>query len=183
MKKFLSLIFSVLIFSAVPVFADGDIWDNFGDQNFYGSKEAVSDKDFDKALESKKKTKKPKKMKGDSYQESNETEVINQIPKELPIVCISVPIQVNEDSILPVGHYQAVGEQRNGKIFIKLYQAHYLMAEFEAQETLEDYGEPEVHFVKFITDKDNQLKIIYGSIDFNAYAVVEPAEDRASSAR
>jgi len=159
-------------------FADGDIWDNFGDQNFYGSKEAVSDKDFDKALESKKKQKKPKKMKGESYQESNETEVINQIPKELPIVSISVPIQINEDAILPPGHYQVVGEQRQGKIFLKLYQAHYLMAEIEAVETLEDYNEPEVHFVKFITDeKDNQLKIIYGSIDFNAYANVKPAEN------
>ncbi len=179
MKNLLSITLTILILSAAPVFADGDIWDNFGDQNIYGSKEAVSDKDFDKALESKKKTKKPKQMKGDSYQESNETEVINQIPKELPIVSISIPIQINEDSILPPGHYQVVGEQRQGKIFLKLYQAHYLITELEAQETFDDYNEPEVHFVKFIMDqKDNQLKIVYGSIDFNAYAIVQAAEER-----
>ena len=50
------------------------------------------------------------------------------------------------------------------------------MAEFEAEETLEDFNEPEVSFVNFITDKDNKLKIIFGSIDFNAFATVNPAQ-------
>ncbi len=159
-----------------PSFAEGDLWDNFGDQNFYGTKEVVSDEDFDKAIESKKGNKKPKKMKGESIQESNETQVINQIPEELPVICISTPIQINDTAVLPIGHYQVIGEKRNGKIYLKLYQSHYLMAEFEASETLEDYNEPEVQFVKLITDeKDKQLKIIYGSIDFNAYVNVKQA--------
>ena len=175
MKKFCGIIFSILILASQPVFADGDLWDNYGDQNFYGAQEAVSDEDFDKAIESKKGDK-PKKMKGESFQQSNETEVINQIPKELPVICISTPLQITDKAVLPIGHYQVIGEKRNNKIYLKLYQAHYLMAEFEAAETFDDYGEPEVHFVKLITDKDDKLKIIYGSIDFNAYAIVTPAE-------
>ncbi len=174
MKKFCAIIFSILLLTSLPVLADGDLWDNYGDQNFYGAQEAVTDDEFDKAIESKKG--KPKKMKGESFQQSNETEVINQIPQELPVICISVPLQITDKAILPIGHYQVVGEQKNGKTYLKLYQAHYLMAEIEAVETLEDFGEPEVHFVKLITDKDNKLKIIYGSIDFNAYAIVTPAE-------
>lgn len=178
MKKLLSiLILTLILTSPTAVMAEGDLWDNFGDQNFYGSKGAVSDEEFDKAIESKKGEKKPKKMKGESYQQSNETEIINQIPKELPVVCISTPIQINQNATLPIGHYQVVGEKRNNKIYLKLYQAHYLMAEFEATETNDDFDEPEVHFVKFITDKDNNLKIIYGSIDFNAYVNVQAAEN------
>lgn len=176
MKKFFGLILSIaIILSSQTAFADGDLWDNYGDQNFYGAEKAVSDEDFDKAIESKKGNK-PKKMKGESYQESNETEVINQIPKELPVICISTPLQITDKAVLPVGHYQVVGEKRNNKIYLKLYQAHYLMAELEATETFDDYGEPEIHFVKLITDNDNKLKIIYGSIDFNAYAIVTPAQ-------
>ena len=178
MKKFLGIIFTLLLINTACL-ADGDLWDNFGDQNFYGTKGAVSDEDFDKAIESKKGTK-PKKMKGESYQQSNETEVINQLPKELPVVCISTTIQIGEKAVLPVGHYQVMSEKRGDKIYLKLYQGHYLMAEIEAQETLEDFNEPEVHFVKFITDKDNQLKIIYGSIDYNAYAILKPAEEYQS---
>lgn len=176
MRKFLSLIFSILILSNIPSFAEGDLWDNFGDQNYYGNKGAVSDEEFDKAIESKKREKPPKKMKGESIQQSDETNAINQIPKELPVVCISTPIQINEDAVLPIGHYQVVGENRGDKIYLKLYQGHYLMAEFEAEETLEDFNEPEVSFVNFITDKDNKLKIIFGSIDFNAFATVNPAQ-------
>ncbi len=115
-------------------------------------------------------------MKGESFQQSNETASINQLPRELPVICISVPIKINEDSVLPVGHYQVAGEKRGDKIYLKLYQSHYLMAEFEAVETLEDYEQPEVHFVNLITDKDDKLTIIYGSIDFNAYVKLEQAD-------
>jgi len=174
MKNFIAILF-LIFFSGNFALADGDLWDNFGDQNFYGTKGAVSDKDFDKAIESKKGAKKPKKMKGESFQQSNETDAINQLPKELPVICVSVPLQINEDAILPIGHYQVTSEKRGDKIYLKLYQGHYLMAEFEAEETLEDFNEPEVHFVKFIADKDNNLKIIYGSIDYNAFATVKAA--------
>ena len=43
----------ILFFAGNLAFADGDLWDNFGDQNTYGQK-AVSDQDFQKALDSKK---------------------------------------------------------------------------------------------------------------------------------
>ena len=67
MKKFFGLILSIaIILSSQTAFADGDLWDNYGDQNFYGAEKAVSDEDFDKAIESKKGNK-PKKMKGESY--------------------------------------------------------------------------------------------------------------------
>ena len=176
-SKFLSLILVFLISFANPVFAEGDLWDNYGDQNFYGTEGAVSDEDFDKAIERKKGGKDPKKMKGESIQQSNETDAINQIPKELPVICLSVPVKIGDDAVLPIGHYQVASEKRGDKIYLKLYQGYDLMAEFEAVETLDDFEQPEVHFVDLIMGKDNKLKIIYGSIDYNAYVNLDPAQD------
>ena len=53
MRKFLVFMF-IFLFTTSAVFADGDLWDNFGDTNTYGQK-AVSEQDFEKALESKQK--------------------------------------------------------------------------------------------------------------------------------
>lgn len=177
MKK-LILCATVLILTSLGTVAvaDGDLWDNFGDQNQYGTSKYVSDKDFQNALDSKRKEKKPKKMKGDSFQQSNETEAINQIPKDLPVVCISTPIKVEDDAILPIGHYQVIAEKRGGKIYLQLYQGHYLITEFEAIETLDDFDEPEINFANFITD-GNIYKLIYGSIDYNAYVNLEPVSE------
>ena len=50
------------------------------------------------------------------------------------------------------------------------------MADFPATETNDDFNEPEINFVKLTDYKDNQLRIIFGSVDFNALAVIEPAE-------
>ena len=62
------------------------------------------------------------------------------------------------------------------KIYLSLYQAHYLKAKFEATETEEDYGEDEVNFIKIKEYNDSFVKFIFGSIDFNAYAYVPYAE-------
>ncbi len=172
MKKiFIMSIMSLFIFGN-NTFADGDLWDNFGDQNYYGNK-AVSDADFKKAIEIKKGNKKPKKEKGETYQQSNETEVINQIPAELPVLSVTCPVKLPQDAVLPTGHYQVVSEKIDNKIYLKLYQGHFLMASLEAIETLDDFEQPEVNFAGFIPSGD-KFKIIYGSIDYNAYVDLEP---------
>lgn len=177
MRKFFLVLISLLICGNNYVLAEGELWDNFGDQNMYGTSKYVSDKDFQQAIDSKKGKKKDKpKLKGESYQESNETSVINQIPEDLPVVCINVPIKINEESVLPIGHYQVTSEKRANKIYLKLYQGHYLITEFEATETLEDFDEPEINFANFITD-GNIYKLIYGSIDYNAYVNLEPSQE------
>ena len=56
MQKILILILSIFILNSGFVLAD-DLWDNFGDSNVYGQT-PVSEQDFEKALESKKKNNK-----------------------------------------------------------------------------------------------------------------------------
>jgi len=175
MKKIIPLILIYLMTNTGNIaFADGDLWDNFGDQNFYGTK-AVSEKDFDKAINAKKGllNKKPKKSKGETYHEGNETEIINQKSDELPVVSVTTEVKLPDDAILPVGHYQVVSEKKDNKIYLKLYQGHFLMTKLEAYETLDDFDEPEINFANFIYE-NGKYKLTYGSIDYNAFVELEP---------
>jgi hypothetical protein len=180
MRKFFVILF---IMAFMPcVFADeddGSLWDNYGDQNFYGTQKYVSDKDFEKAVESKTRKKKKDKNipKGDMYRESNETDAIINTKIELPILSVPMDLYINE-SALPVGHYQIKGEKLDGKPVLKLYQAHYLIAQLPAVETKDDFGQKELNFVKLIDYNDHAIKIIFGNLDFNAYAIVETKSEQ-----
>ena len=189
MKKFFVFLFSIILISSANVLAD-DLWDNFGDSNVYGQK-AITDDEFEKALDIKKNKKnispfgktlfeKMKKNtnkdvpKGENYSQSNETEIISNTKAELPVLMIPLELEVNENYIIPIGHYQVEGEKTDdGDVFIKLYQAHDLIAKIPAEETSEDYdGEP-INFVKLEPHGDTHVEIIFGCLDFNAYAVID----------
>ena len=178
MKKLITIIFATIFFTGNVSIAESDLWDHFGDQNVYGQK-AVSDEEFDKALESKlKKRKKRDKNipKGNEFHQSNETEFLKDTKDELPILCIPADLKFSDNVVLPTGHYQVIGEKRNGKPYLKFYQAHYMIAEIPAQETQDDFNEDNVHFVRLIENGEKQVKIIFGSIDFNAYSIINIAE-------
>lgn len=173
----LSIIF--LLVATNSAFAEGDLWDNFGDQNVYGQK-AVTDKEFEEALESKKG--KPKKQKdkllrnGESFQQSNETEFLTSMPKELPILIVPLDLELEENKILPIGHYQIMGEKKDNKVYLKFYQAHNLLASIEVVETNDDFGEEELNFVRILDSGNDTVKIIYGSLMFNAHTTLRVAK-------
>lgn len=177
MKKLSVLLFSILITLSSAVFAD-DLWDNFGDSNVYGQ-QTVSDEDFEKALESKKRRgRKPKKdktiPKGETFSQSNETEIINETKLELPVLMIPTPLKVKDGYSIPVGHYQVEGEKDDtGNVYIKLYQAHDVIAKIPAEETDEDYGEDLINFAKLQPHGDYHVELIYGGLDFNAFAIID----------
>lgn len=172
MKKFFTIL--SIIFIGSSVLADGDLWDNFGDTNVYGQK-AVTEQEFDKALESKQKKKKRDKNipKGESFSQSNETDSIKNTTNEPQILLIPIPLKIKEDYIIPVGHYQVEGEKKDGEVFLKLYQAHDLIAKLPAEETNDDFGEETINFVKLLPHGDYHVEIIYGGIDFNAYSIID----------
>lgn len=174
MKKFL-IIFVILLLTCGTALADGDLWDNFGDTNVYGQ-QAVSEQDFEKALESKKKKKKKVDKnipKGDSFSQSNETEMLKNSTKELPILLIPLELKLDETHILPIGHYQVEGIKENGEVFIRLSQAHDVIAKLPAEETEDDFGEETINFVKLLPHGDCHVEIIYGGVDFNAYTIID----------
>lgn len=173
MKKFFKF-FIVFFLSANIVCAEDDLWDNFGDTNVYGQK-AVSEQEFEKALESKQKKKKQDKnvFKGESFSQSNETEMLKNSSSELQILLIPLNLKVNENSIIPVGHYQIEGIKEGNNVFLKLYQAHDIIAKLPAEETDDDFGEETIRFVKLLPHGDNHVEIIYGGVDFNAYTIID----------
>jgi hypothetical protein len=188
MKKFLIFLLIALLTAHCSPFTiaadfddipdvDGSMWDNFSEQAPAEAKPFVSDSDFDKALESKQRKKKKNKNipKGQMYRDSNETTFIQETT-ELPVLTIPLNLYISENSVLPSGHYQVKGEKVNGKPVINFYQAHYTMAQIPAIETDNDFGEKNINFVKLIDAADGKVKIIFGNMDFNAYAVIDTAE-------
>ena len=174
MKKFLTIIFIILLTTTNYALAEGDLWDNFGDTNVYGQK-PVSDEEFEKALESKKgKQKRDKNIpKGQNIQQSNETEMLNKMSEDLPTLLVPLNLIVDENQNIPIGYYQVIGKKENSKPHLKFYQAHYLIADVPATETNDDFNQKTISFTKLIQISPKQVKILFGSLDFNAYAVLE----------
>lgn len=177
MRKILPIIFIILLTTSNFVLAEDDLWDNFGDSNVYGQT-PVSDKEFEQALESKKGKKKRDKNipKGEQFSQSNETEQLNSTTKEPQILLIPLNLKTANNSIIPIGHYEIEGVKENGNVYLKLYQAHNVIAKIPATETNDDFNEPTINFVKLLPHGENHVQIIYGGIDFNAYTVIDIAE-------
>ena len=174
MRKVLPVLFSLILLGGNYAFAD-DLWDNFGDSDVYGQK-AVSDEEFEQAVESKQKKKKKDKNipKGENYSQSNETEMLNNTSIEPSIILIPVPLKVKEGYIIPEGHYMIEGvKEDDGNVYLKLYQAHDLIAKIPAEETDDDFGEENINFAKLIPHGDYHVEIIYGDMDFNAYSIID----------
>ena len=158
-----------------------DLWDNWNSNDpTYGQNKNVSDEEFDKVIEQlkekrDKKIRKKQIPKGEEFHQSNETEIINEQEKKdsLPIIGLPIDIEVDE-GILPVGHYQVKGiKNEDGSVSIELYQAHFVMARFPATETNDDFGEESITFAKWLPEGDDYIKIIFGSIDLNAFAIIK----------
>lgn len=187
MKRFLILFLSVCIVSALPVLADDDgLWDSYTQSiPTYGEQRYVGDDEFNEAIEKINKQDKVKKWmkrlqgtnlpKGSQYTQANESEEINHTAgdkADLPVLSLPVEI-VAGDGIIPVGHYQIKGENCDGKAVLNLYQAYDLIAKIPAKITEDDFDKEEILFADWETLGDNKLKIIYGSLDFNAYAILD----------
>ncbi|MBP3925430.1 hypothetical protein J6E39_09370 [bacterium] len=183
MKKNFALFFILLLF-CLPVNSEefstsGDMWDNFADQNTYGQK-PVTDEEFDKALKKKKIKKnfwgkeiKNKNIpKGEEFRQSNETDFITEVPKELPVLLIPVELIIDESTVLPIGHYQVMAEKKDGIVRIKFYQSGNLAGEIKATETNDDFNQETVNFANWFEHGTDKIRVIFGSLDFNAFADV-----------
>lgn len=165
--------------------ATGDLWDNWSGAGQDGREaKPVSDEDFDKAIDqldkkiNKRKYKQMKKQipKGEQFHQGNETEFINEKSDKdtLPVLSIPVELAVGSDGVLPVGHYQIKGEKDDdGNVYINFYQSQYLMARFPAVETDEDFDQDTIVFGEWSSEGENKIKVIFGSMDFNAYTIID----------
>lgn len=189
MRRFLFLFAFLSVFSVPTLAADdlmytNDMWDSYGSSINQGQEaKPVSDEEFEKAIKQKDAkvnkwrnwAQKRRIPKGENFSKSNETEVLKKEhgeDKSLPIISLPFEILLPQ-GIVPVGHYQVKGEVIEGKPVLNFYQASDLVARISATETNDDFGQEEILFVNWELIDDNKIRLIYGSLDFNAYAVVD----------
>lgn len=192
MKNFLIIFLFIIISFPTSLIAaaddietssTGDLWDNWNTREEGREAKPVSDEDFDKALEQADKkinkwkhwAENRKKPKGQEFSQSNETEVINNEQEKndnsLPVLTFPFELKAGED-YMPVGHYQLKGEKIDGQPVFKFYQGNIEMAQFPAEETNDDFGEETISFAKWTPENDNEIKVMFGSMDFNAYSII-----------
>ena len=180
-----------------PTSAGEDLWDNWNTREDMREAKPVSDKEFEKAIEQvDKKVNKwknwaqrrkiPKGQElikhvnaGTDSNIINETEILDENygeKKSAPVVCLPVDIDLGKGQILPIGHYQVEGEKVDGVATLVFYQSGEKIAQIQATETEDDFEEKEISFVKWKTKGDNQIQLEFGSLDFNAFAVLDIAQ-------
>lgn len=191
-KSLLVLLFLVFM---TPVLADD--WGDFDSvDRMWDGQKSITNKEFEEVMdalqtnqkqkEEKQKKKKIKKISGGGnslHTELNLEKQINEIPdlkdKTEEGVLVNTPVRlILEDKVIDKGFYKVLARKdENNKIFISFYQSQFLKGEIEAIETEEDFNEEEIDFAKLIPYNKSFMRVIFGSLDFNAYAFVPYAED------
>ena len=196
MQKFFITILACLLANSVFAISNINASDYEDFNNTLAGQKSITNKEFDEvvnALEKKKKDKeekaqkkKLKKFKGESLHQNLDA-TIEDLPDqtieapemEEQVVLFHVDVIVG-DNLIEKGYYRVFAEKENGVLYLKFFQAHKLVGKLKARETDDDFGEQDIMFVKVLPHKEGVLKIIYGAIDYNAYAFiryVEPTTD------
>lgn len=192
-KIFTILIFSLFLIS--PVIAEDDFFDNYmGIDRAWDGQKPITNQEFEKAIdtiqakqkkkEEKQKKKKIKKLSGGGTSLHRGLDPTSEIPEITPLkqndngVLLNIPVNlITENAILEKGYYNVFGEkEENGEIYLSFYQSQYLRGKIKAKTTENDYESEEINFVKLLPYNDKFVKVVFGSLDFNAYAYVKYSE-------
>lgn len=177
----------------LPIFAE--TWDSYGDlDRMWDGQKTVTDKEFNEVVdalqekakkkENKKKLKLFKKISGGGTSLHNELNYDKDVQEIKPLkeveegLLVNVPVNIilGEKS-LEKGFYKVFAKKEDNKIRIMFYQSQFFKGEIEAVETEEDFEQPEIDFAELIPHNHSYVKMIFGSIDFNAYAYIPYKED------
>lgn len=182
--------------SFVPVvFAES--WDDFaGLDRMWDGQTSVTNKEFEEVMnvledkknkkDAKQKKKKIKKISGGGTSLHNELNPEAEIKELSPLKkdegeghLLNIPVNIIIDETpLEKGFYKILGEKdKNGDIYLMFYQSQFFKGKIRASETNDDYDEDNLNFVKLLPYNDNFVKILFGSLDFNAYAYVRFLQD------
>lgn len=187
MKKGILILLALLLIYP----ASADEWDNFtGIDRAWDGQKTVTNQEFEDvidALQAKQKQKDAKKRKklikkvgggGTSlHNELNPDKTITEIAplkKNKDGLLLNIPVcMIIDDNILEKGFYNVFAEKdKNGDIYLSFYQSQFFKGKVRASETQDDYDSDVIDFVKFFPYDKHFIKIVYGSLDFNAYAYI-----------
>ena len=187
MRKLLLILF---IFLLLPVSADE--WDNFSDlDRAWDGQKSITNKEFEEAIdtlegnkkkkEAKQRKKLIKKIGGGGTSLHPDLSPDSEIKSITPLrenddgMLLNVPVNlIINKTPLEKGFYKVMAEKdKNGDIYLLFYQSQYFKGKVKANETHEDYNQENLDFVELLPYNDNFVKIIFGSLDFNAFAFVQ----------
>ena len=63
-------------------------------------------------------------------------------------------------------------KKKDDGVYLELYQSHKLIAKIKAHETKDDFKQEYIQFAKLLPYNDQYMKIIFGCLEFNAYAYI-----------
>lgn len=195
MKKFIFLL--IFIIMLMPIAFSDDI-DNFSDtfdgipdvETLLDGQKTITNKEFEdivNALEAKQKQKEAKKRKkmikkisggGDSLHKDLNIEKdvpsMELLKPEKEDLIINVPVNLRlADAYLESGYYKILANKdEEGQYYLKFYQSSFYKGKFPAAITEDDFGEKELDFARIIHYDDHFVKLIFGSLDVNAYAYI-----------
>ena len=188
MKRALLIIF--LIIFSIPFVCSAELEDYAGIDNAWDGQKSITNKEFEQAIDSlqakqkkkeeKQKKKKIKKISGGGTSLHSGLEPASEIPLQEELtkneegLLLNVPVNLIVDKkTLEKGFYNIFGERdKDNNIYLLFYQSQFLKGKIKANETNDDYGEDNIDFVKLIPYNEHYVKIIFGSLDFNAYSYV-----------
>ncbi|MBO5738493.1 hypothetical protein J6R97_04050 [bacterium] len=194
MKRF----FLILIFLNITcLLAQADSFDDFINlDRAWDGQQTVTNQEFEQVIdkleepkkvkEQKQVAKKRKKLFGGGttlHKELNPEKDIHELSSldfSKDGILINIPVQILLDNKpLEKGFYKIYGEKdtETGKLFLSFYQSQYYKGKIEVTEMEDDYGEDQIDFAKIIPFNNSFIKLIFGSIDFNAYAIIPYIDD------
>ena len=188
MKKLFLILFAV---SLLPLCAYSDDWDNFSDiDRAWDGQDAITNKQFEEAIdtiegnkkkkEAKQRKKLIKKIGGGGTSLHPDLSPDSEIKSLAPLkenedgMLLNVPVNLIINNMpLEKGFYKVIAEKdKKGEIYLSFYQSQYFKGKVKAVETTEDYSQENLDFVELIPYNENFVKIIFGSLDFNAFAFI-----------
>lgn len=195
MKKFIFVFFILLIFP-LYVIADDYLDSLSGIDRAWDGQKSITNQEFEDAintLESKKKQKEAKQRKkmvkkvsggGNSLHSglSPDSEIKAITPlkeKNKDGLLLNVPVYLMlGDETLDKGYYKIIAEKdKNNDIYLLFYQSQFFKGKVRAFETDDDYSKDDIDFVELIPYDKKFVKIIFGSLDFNAYTYIRYKQD------
>ena len=202
MKKIGLIIICLIFLSPLSIYAD-DFFDSYtGIDHAWDGQKAITNQEFEQAIdtltakqkkkEEKQRKRKIKKISGGGTSLHKGLEPTSEIP-ELDAVknkdkteglLLNIPVDVVIDGkVLQRGFYNVFGEKdKSGEIYLSFYQSHDLMGKIKAYKTNNDFDSDELDFVKMLPYNDKYIKVVFGSLDFNAYTYLPYIPEQNTSA-
>lgn len=187
MRKHLFLLITTILIGLPSLAAEGDIDFTSGDLNDllkytnrfdvpFANQKQITDEEFEKTVNDlkekqlKKLKKKDRPLEGKSIKDDNETTYIKETGEKYIILNLPVEITTQDGTDIPIGFYRMIATKEGKDLYLDFFQSSKKIARVKAIETTYDFDEKEVNFVKIIPCNNNIVRLIYGSIDYNAYA-------------